>query len=383
MPVKILVTHSDDPNGVEAAADILAQAEAGLQGAAPIAGLLYTCIDIDHEQILASIRARFPDLPLIGCTTDGECSSVCAFSEDSTVLTLFTSDRIRVRAGLGEGVPTDVAAAAAQAVAAASDGGDTPTLCIALSESIGVSGVQVVAALNAALPAETLLVGGTAGDQWRFERSHQFFGDRVTTGALPILMFYGDFHASVGVASGWRPMGQRARVTKASGPVLFELDGRPAMEFFQGYFGEHNEPNPEYPFAVFEGSAERFYLRAPMYYSKEDGSIVFAGDVPEGAEVQITEAGRTQILDGAREAAHAALDAYEGTEPQAMLVFSCAARKQVLGTRCAEEIGILSDNVAPNLPIAGFYTYGEIGPLGPGQGARFHNETVVAALIGG
>jgi hypothetical protein len=99
--------------------------------------------------------------------------------------------------------------------------------------------------------------------------------------------------------------------------------------------------------------------------------------------VQVTEAGREQILDGARQAMEDAIVRYPGVDPQGVLFFSCAARKQVLGTRTAKEIGVLETGTVQTLDMAGFYTYGEIASLEPGGAVRFHNETVVAAVIGG
>jgi hypothetical protein len=35
-----------------------------------------------------------------------------------------------------------------------------------------------------------------------------------------------------------------------------------------------------------------------------------------------------------------------------------------------------------DLPMAGLYCYGEIAPVGSADGSRFHNETLVAVLLG-
>jgi hypothetical protein len=172
-------------------------------------------------------------------------------------------------------------------------------------------------------------------------------------------------------------------VTHAEGNVLYELNHKPALEVFHGFFGSHTAPSPEHPFAVFEEGGEHFYLRAPFPTMREDGSILLAADIPEGAMVQVTEAGREQILDGARQAMEDAIVRYPGVDPQGVLFFSCAARKQVLGTRTAKEIGVLETGTVQTLDMAGFYTYGEIASLEPGGAVRFHNETVVAAVIGG
>jgi len=53
----------------------------------------------------------------------------------------------------------------------------------------------------------------------------------------------------------------------------------------------------------------------------------------------------------------------------------------VLESRVEEEYLIFKKRF-PHLPMAGFYSYGEMGPLGKDKPARFHNETFINLLIG-
>ncbi|MEM6927410.1 MAG: FIST N-terminal domain-containing protein, partial [Myxococcota bacterium] len=349
--MRVFVGHTDDPSPQHAVDEVIEQIEGRLQGRAPRGALLYSCIDFDHQTLLDGIQRRWPGLPLVGCTTDGECSSTNAFMEDSVVLTVFEGDELDLRVGLGRGLREDPDRAGAEAAAQIRSNAP-PALVIAVPDSIGVSGARVVDALNRHLPAESVVVGGTAGDQWQFRETRQFFGDQVLTGVLPLLAIGGRVRVSVGVASGWRPIGRVGQVTRADAAVVHEIDGKPAIEFLRTNAGVQAHATPEYPFAIRTGPDDGFVLRAPMDTSPTDGSITFAGDVPQGAQVQITEAGRAQILEGARSAARQAFEGYDSAKPDAMLIFSCAARKQVLGTRCSEEIGLLLDG-QPALDAAG------------------------------
>ena len=67
--------------------------------------------------------------------------------------------------------------------------------------------------------------------------------------------------------------------------------------------------------------------------------------------------------------------------PDPAMIFSCAGRKAVLGTRTEEEYKKLVEHF-PDLRLAGFYTYGEYSPLAEGGATRFHNETFVSLLLG-
>jgi hypothetical protein len=295
----------------------------------------------------------------------------------------FSSDKVTFTAGIGRCVSAGPYQAAMEAVGMAR-GPTTPRLCVTLPESLTVSGVSVVKALNQVLGSDVILVGGTAGDQWSFQGTRQFFGTQVLQDSLPVLLISGNVQVSVGVASGWRPVGRRARVTRSSANIVYEIDQMPALEFYKSCLGDHVDPTPEYPLGVFDEHTSQFYLRAPLQYDEGSGSITFAGDVPPDMEVQITQAGRSDMLDACRESVNKAMQefSYVGQLPSAALVFSCAARKQLLGTRTAEEVRVLKEHMRQPIPVVGFYSYGEIAPLGGAARADFHNETFVTVLVG-
>ena len=77
-----------------------------------------------------------------------------------------------------------------------------------------------------------------------------------------------------------------------------------------------------------------------------------------------------------------ALTHYPGHTPSAALLFSCAARRQILGSRTAEEYKLIKLNMRDELPACGFYANGEISPLQQRGQTYFHNETFVTVLIG-
>lgn len=382
--MRVLVGHSDDPATALAAAEATAALVAQANGAPIVGILLYVSPTLDVEAAVAFVRAALPGVPLIGCTTDGECSSTHRFCEDSLVLTGFCAEHVVARAAVGRGLardPDGAVRAAWAELCRSSASQQTPALVIAVAEGLGADGVAVTRALAACVPPAVPVVGGTAGDQWRFQRTRQVFGDEVVEDAVALLALYGSIHVGVGLGSGWRPIGPSATVTRSEGAAVAAIDGQPALAWFREHLGASGAPSPEFPFAVYANGDESYYLRAPLRFGEADGSIVFAAAVPEGCRVRVTVATRDAVIDGAREAVVRAAQALGPMPVGGLLVFSCAARKQVLGTRTHEELDALCA-VSGDVPIAGFYTYGEIAPSRPGDGPQFHNETVVAVLIG-
>ena len=57
-------------------------------------------------------------------------------------------------------------------------------------------------------------------------------------------------------------------------------------------------------------------------------------------------------------------------------------RKFLLGSRTGQELGEARSLLPADLPVAGMYCTGEIGPVGDALATRFLNETFVTVLLG-
>ncbi|MDF5709223.1 MAG: FIST N-terminal domain-containing protein [Nostoc sp. S4] len=382
--LNVVVGHSNDPDSLSAITEVIEQCHNSLGEKLPQAGILFAAIDFDYTLILQEIVQAFPGIELIGGTTDAEISSVLEFQQDSIALILFNSDEIEIYAGLGRKLSKEPNLATKQAVEQAKSkikNQHLSQLCLTVPESLTVDGVLIVEGLKLALGNNIPIFGGLTADQWKFQKTYQFFQTEVLTDAVPILIFSGNFLFSQGVASGWHPLGRKSQVTKVDKNILYEIDSKPALDFYHHYLGGL-PPSGEYPLAVFESETEEFYMRAPSVYDVQTGSITFLGEIPKNAFVQIAQASRDEILSAAKTSITNALKNYPGTKPDAALFFSCAARRQLLGTRTIEEYQIAQECLTTAIPGCGFYTHGEISPLNYGSETRLHHETFVTLLIG-
>ncbi|NJN49578.1 MAG: hypothetical protein HC805_07190, partial [Alkalinema sp. RL_2_19] len=177
------------------------------------------------------------------------------------------------------------------------------------------------------------------------------------------------------------PVSRKVKITQAVGPLVYEIDHQPATAFYQEYLGPLSISG-EYPLAVFEPESDRFYLRASNQWDLDRGTVLFMGDVPEQATVQISHATSDNLIHSTHTAIQQAQANYPGHQPSAVLIFSCAARRWTLGSRIQEEYAISQQLLAPPMPLIGFYSYGEISPLSPGGAPRYHQETLVTVLLG-
>lgn len=383
---KASVGHSEDIHSSDAADEVIAQIRTDFGDILPAAGLLFCAMNYDHAEILSRINAAFPGIELIGCSSYGENSSIGGFSEESVTLIVFASDTIRMKAGLGRGVSVDGEKAAKMAVASALTAlGEPPKFALALPESHLTNGAGFVGSLSAALGDGFPVIGGFAADPLLLKNTRQFYKNEVLTDCVPMLVFGGPVLFSLGRESGWAPLGNEGTITHSAGNVVLEIDNEPATKFFDRYLGcaiGSAAEYAEYPLMVRENDEAEYCLRSGMGAYGETGGIAFLSEIPEGAKVRVSEASRDMVVEGTRHSVLAALDAYPGKQPAAALLFSCAGRRNVLGTRTKEEMEIVKRATPPNLPACGFYTYGEIAPARLGGRTLYNNETFVTLLIG-
>ncbi len=383
--LQTVVGHSDEIDSVAAIHAVIDQCERQLAGRLPLAGLLFASVDYDHQTLVDVISRRWPNLPLIGGSTDGEMSRSKGFTRDSVLLTLFTGDGIRASAGRGVALAADPSRAIDEALARIDE--REPAFCIALCAPTANSSA-IVRELQARLGDGCVIAGGLTADHREYSRSAEFCRDEVLRDSLTLLVLGGAIRSSVGIGSGWFPVGNAQRVTRSNGHVVQEIDGKPAAEVFRHYWGHLPEDSlGEYPLAVYENGLDApCVLRAPLGMWGEQGEIRFAGEVRAGSFVRLTEVLPEGILSGTRQSMENAIAAYPGRRPELVILFSCAARKWVLGSHVEEELDVarraLEDTRGALTPIVGMYCFGEIAPL-PGEGhSSFHNETCITVVLG-
>jgi hypothetical protein len=125
-------------------------------------------------------------------------------------------------------------------------------------------------------------------------------------------------------------------------------------------------------------------LRSIVPHHLADGqSLRLYGGIDEGRTIRVCLAEPDQLIEEVY--ALASDSKRSGFDPAAALIVSCVGRKWLLGGRVQHEISALSESFGENLPIAGYPSFGEIGPLQTSEGYSpnlFHNMTYVLLLIG-
>ncbi|MFV1962916.1 MAG: FIST N-terminal domain-containing protein, partial [Acidimicrobiia bacterium] len=206
--MKMAVGQTEELDGEFAAAEVLKQCSAALDGLEPQAGLLMASHDLDHEDFLAAVANAYPDLDLIGCTTLAPMSSAGEYSEGSTTLTLFASDVLDFTTGLGTDARANIDAASRQAVEEAAAKTDKdPALLVVTPTIEHLDPTALTAQMGDVLGLTVPVFGGGASPDFPMTApwlgGTQFSGQQVLTDSLPVLLISGPLKVSVGVAHGW------------------------------------------------------------------------------------------------------------------------------------------------------------------------------------
>lgn len=379
----VVLGQGEDIDSGSAVRTAIARCRRDLRHRLPRAGLVFSSVEFEHALVLGEILQAFPHIELIGCTTGGEFSSDFGFSDDSVTLMLFCADTVPIKAGVARRISEDPQSAVAAAVARARGELSSPEgLCLVFPDGIVGSADAAVAAFGSILPPGCPVFGGVPSREWETDApTLQFFQDEVLEDAAPFLLFGGGIRYAYSISNSWKPIGQRSKVTHSSGYEVLRIGAKKALDFYREYLGAHRLPAIEFPLAVHPDSQRGFFIRSPSDYDERRGSVFFSGPIPGGTIVQLTEVTRSRILEDTRRSAQALGEARRW-QPAAAMAFSCATRKQILGTQTPEELKLLQTQLPGTLPLCGFYTFGELAPLAPGQPSLLHNCTLVTLVLG-
>lgn len=393
MALSVGVAAAQHPDPVTAIDEAFASASVSLQGKSPSFMLLFASPAYDQEKLLNALRAKAPGAVIVGCSTSGEITSVAGSLDHSIALLTIASDQMKFVAGVGHNIADDPRKAG-QALAEdiqRNAGGVKPKACIMLPDGLAGNGADVVRGILDVYGQDFMVAGGSAGDDYQFKKTYQYYGDSVLSGSVVGVGLYGDFELGIGVRHGWIAIGSARIATRSEGNTLYELDGKPAISLYEDYFGkdrpliDNNEPFAKlavtYPLGIPAPNKDGYLIRDPLQV-KENGAIVCAAEIPQGSEVFLMIGSKEEAVEAAVDAANKALAQLHGKTPKVALLFNCIARKKLLLLKKQEEIDKIHAVLGKNVPLIGFYTYGEQAPLG-GEvvTCSFHNETDVIFVL--
>lgn len=237
----------------------------------------------------------------------------------------------------------------------------------------------LIQAIESVTGKETIIWGGRAGDDFAFNETVVFTNRLSTKRGIALLALDGDKILINGLAaSGQKPVGTEKVITKAVDNWVYEIDHQPAAEMVLKYLGLHltdEEAEKYYPnqnvlFSVSRDKGDPV-LRGVGLFNWKDRSIFILGQIKEGDKIRLTLPPDFEIIEEVHGNAEK-IKKEEMPEADALLMFSCIGRLAQFGPLIGDEIEGVK-NVF-NVPMAGFFTYGEFGRTKNGNN-EFHAST--------
>ena len=383
--------HNPNVAGREAAEQALRNA--GLEK--PDFVFMFATVGYDQRSVLQAVREATGGAPLCGCSGEGTIGGNYADeSNHSVVVMAISSDELRWRNGLATGLSTDSRAGGQQvAQSLSSDVSADAVGLFVFPDGTTVNFDEFFAGLEGDLSSDRFLPiwGGGAGDNLAMRQTYQYCDDEVVSDGVAYALLSGEALPAWAIDVGYVPIGGERKVTRSQGNVIYEIDGKPAVEVLQEYL-----PDPALAENWGARLANSFALcfRAPNYINDEDyifravlsvnkaeGSLTLATEIQEGTSVWFSSRNQEKVTAGLDRMAEQIKKELGGNQSKLVYHFDCVSRGKLM-FRDQEKLQLLREfrqAVGPEAPWAGFYTYGEIGPVEKHN--CYHNYTAVVLAL--
>jgi hypothetical protein len=335
-----------------------------------------------------ALEARFPGAQMLGCSTGGQMVDGDVSDQVLTALAL-SFDRTNFRLTHAEVDTPSASHPAGQALGRALAAPDLAGVFL-LSDGLNVNGSALVEGILDVVGPVVPISGGLAGDGDAFAETLVACNGAPRSRMVAAIGFYGDaIRFGHGSAGGWDVFGPKRKITRSDGNVLYEVDGKPALDLYRTYLGPAESlklPGSAllFPMRISDPRhPERSVVRTVLAVDAEMGSMTFAGDMPGGWTAQLMRGSFGRLCAGAAEATHRAIEdlASAASGGGAAILVSCIGRRLLMGQRIDEEIEAAAAELPPGFPLVGFYSYGEISPHDASGHAQLHNQTMTVTLL--
>lgn len=241
-------------------------------------------------------------------------------------------------------------------------------------------------------PHVPILGAGMLKD-YQWSGSHVFADDMAMTQHAVGVMISGDCNVYHAISHGCEPASDYHTITSIEGPIVRELDGRPALDVIEDIIGTGSAKDwQQYSLLVTLGAnygndpygefnENEYVSRLIAAANPDDGSVVlFESDFGPGEKVQIMRRSNSRMLSSARQISEDVLERTRGKNPFLALYIDCAGRTSGFCGAGAEEGAIVQETIGSEIPLLGCYSGVEIAPfLGGSRALDWTGVLVVLA----
>src|SRR5215216_4932588 len=231
--------HNPSVAGREAAEQALLKAGV----AKPDFVFMFGSIGYDQRSLVRAVRETTRGAPLTGCSAEGTIDGDDADESNfSVVVTAISSDELHWTNGIATGLEDDPRAVGKQVAQDLQPHLSTDTIgMFVFPDGLTDYLEPFFAGLEENLPSDQFLPlwGGGAGNNMNLEEpTYQYCDDEVISGGVSYALLSGEAQAGWALSHGLMPIGSERKVTRSQGNVIYEIDGKPAIEVLKEYLPE-------------------------------------------------------------------------------------------------------------------------------------------------
>ncbi len=380
-----LATEPDVDSAVELLAD---QVRLQLAGLPPDLMIVFTSPHFMHqvrEVVAGLLQALQPGL-MLGCTAEGVIGRDQEIENEAAIsLVAARMPGVEFAPFILQAVEWPILLLDQEEFRRMIDAGSDSRLFIAIGEPFSTPMEDVLQAFNLAYP-NVPMVGGMASAALRPNGNALFLNDQITYNGVVGLAMSGNFDVDLVVSQGCRPIWKPFYVQSALKNVIYNLEGQPPLAWIQDLVPElSREDKALLEHGLLVGRAidpqqdilgrGDFLIRGVVGVDQQRGAIAIADSVVEGEKIQFHL--RDAITAQEDLEMMLAVQAFRDP-PDGALLFTCNGRGTRLYDHPNGDISIIQNSLE-DVPLAGFFCAGEIGPVG---GRNFlHGHTASLAIF--
>jgi hypothetical protein len=222
-----------------------------------------------------------------------------------------------------------------------------------------------------------IIGAGLVGD-YEFNVTKQFCGSSVESQCVVGSLLAGDFKPYFSIMHGCVPKdGIYHTITRAEGPVLYEVDGKPVIDMIDDQYGstEWSTQMPVRRLTIGLNHGEKFEeFRENQFVNRliagvlpdREGILLFEPDLVEGSEILFMLRNNKMMMESVQKNSAELFEKImaKGEKPVFGLYIDCAGRTAILSETLTEEASEVQNIFNRyNAPLFGFYSGVEVAPL--------------------
>lgn len=334
-----------------------------------------------RDECYNDLHAKYPQSQIVGCSTAG--SIVGEVVDDITTATFISLEKGHMKVAFKDLSSPDESQLAGETIAKELKEESLKHVFV-LSEGLNINGSELAAGFNTVLQNKVLVTGGLAGDGVNFKETYVIANESAVQNRVVAIGFYGDsMEIKSGCFAGWDEFGAERIISKSRGNILYEIDGKPALELYKSYLADQVSDLPasglKFPINIREDKTKKPLIRTLLAIDEDEQSLIFAGDVPQGYHCRLMKSNMDKLIENAGLAANQAK--IESSSEKLCIAVSCVGRRIVLSQLVEEEIDSVQEALGKNTTMTGFYSYGELAPLEGFTECALHNQTMTLTII--